>query len=66
MTIDFDQPEFTVIQKMILRELADIHERYEAQGRDFEARGVYKSIVVTYRRLKGDFVDTEPTNWGSF
>jgi hypothetical protein len=65
LTIDFDQPEFTVAEKMILRELADHHERYEAQGRDFEARGVYKSIVVIYRRLKGDFVDTEPTHWAS-
>jgi len=63
--INFDQPEFTVAQKMLLRELAGHHDRYEALGRDLEARGVYKSIVVCYRKWKGDFVDTEPTNWGS-
>ena len=65
LELDVDQPEFTVIEKLILREMIDKYEQYMRQGRCFEASGVARAIQITYKRLKGDFEDTQPTHWGS-
>ena len=65
LTIDIDQPEFLPVEKGILLELIDTHERYECQGRTFEANSMAKAARIVFRRLKGDFEDTQPTNWGS-
>lgn len=65
LELNIDQPEFTVAEKLILREMLGKYEQYMRQGRCFEANGVYTAIKITYRRLKGDFEDTTPTNWGS-
>ena len=65
LDLNIDQPEFTVIEKVILRELKDKYEQYMRQGRCFEASGVARAIQITYKRLKGDFEDTQPTHWGS-
>ena len=65
LTIDINNPEFLPIEKTILLELVDTHERYEAQGRDFEARAMAKAARIVYRRLVGDFEDTHATGWDS-
>jgi hypothetical protein len=65
LNIEIDQPEFLPIEKQILCELLDKHEQYEGQGRDLEARAMARAATIVYRRLKGDFHDTSPTNWGS-
>jgi len=65
INIDINQPEFLPVEKQILLELIDTHERYEAQGRDFEARAMAKATRIVYRRLMGDFEDTHATGWDS-
>jgi hypothetical protein len=65
INLDINQDEFLPVEKQILMELIDTHERYEAQGRDFEARAMAKATRIVYRRLLGDFEDTEATGWGS-
>ena len=65
LELDIDQPEFTVIEKLILREMIDKYEQYMRQGRHFEGSGVARAIQITYKRLNGDFEDTTPTHWGS-
>ena len=61
--IDVNQPEFLPVEIMVLHNLLDKHEQYEAQGRDLEARGVYRAIEIIFRTLKGDFEHTQPTSW---
>jgi hypothetical protein len=65
LNIDVHNDEFLPIEKAILIELIDTHERYEAQGRDFEARAMAKATRIVYRRLLGDFEDTHATGWDS-
>jgi hypothetical protein len=65
LDLNIDQPEFTVVEKVILRELKDKYEQYMRQGRHFEGSGVARSIQIMYKRLKGDFEDTQPTHWGA-
>jgi hypothetical protein len=65
LDIDINQPEFLPVEVAILHELIDKHEQYEAQGRDLEARSMHRAVTIVFKGLKGDFHDTEPTEWGS-
>ena len=65
LTLDINHSEFLPVEKQILLELIDTHERYEAQGRDFEAMAMAKAARIVYRRLVGDFEDTNATGWDS-
>lgn len=65
LEIDINQPEFLPVEIRILHELKDKHEQYEAQGRDLEARAMARAVTIMWRRLKGEFDDTEPTGWDS-
>lgn len=65
LLLDINQPEFLPIEVEALRQLLEKHEQYICQGRDLEARGVYRSIGIVYCCFKGDFQDTQPTNWSA-
>ena len=65
LELDIAQPEFLPVQIMALHDLLLKHEQYQCEGRDLEARGVERSIGIVYRRFKGEFTDTQPTERGS-
>lgn len=60
-----DQPEFLPVEIRAMRLLADKHEQYQRQARDLEARAMHRAYGIVFRTLKGDFYDTEPTQWDS-
>jgi hypothetical protein len=65
LKILYKDPEFLPVEIQIMKELIDKHEQYECQGRDLEARAMARAVTIMYRRLKGDFEDTDATGWGS-
>jgi len=63
LDLPIDQPEFLPVEVAILHALIEKHEQYLSQGRDLEAKGVARSAHIVWTMLKGDFVDTQPSEW---
>jgi hypothetical protein len=61
--VDINQPEFLPVEVTVLHNLIEKHEQYLAQGRDLEARGVYRAVEIVFNTLKGTFDQPQQTNW---
>jgi hypothetical protein len=64
LDIPLDEPEFLPVEVAILHALMEKHEQYIAQGRDLEARGMARAAHIAWSMLKGEFLDTQPSEWG--
>ena len=61
--IDPNQPEFLPVEAAILHALLVKHDQYVSQKRTLEARAMQRAIQITWDTLKGDFDDTQPSEW---
>ena len=63
LDLDIHQPEFLPVEAEILCTLLDKHEQYKSQGRVLEAKAMERAIRIVWDTLKGNFDDTQPSEW---
>ena len=63
LDLDIQQPEFLPVEARILCTLLDKHEQYTGQGRVLEAKAMERAIRIVWDTLKGNFDDTQPSEW---